>query len=123
MKFSSDMQYYVDTYSRVDLAPVSELRRTSDASLVATLEKGDLDELKRAGWKPPEVFVAKGRDGTTDIWGLIFRPSRFDPKKKYPVIENIYAGPHGSHVPKTFSPYLASQAQAELGFEIGRAHV
>jgi dipeptidyl aminopeptidase/acylaminoacyl peptidase len=114
--FSDDMTYFVDTYSRVDLPTVSQLRRTRDRALVLELERADITELQKAGWKPPEVFTAKGRDGVTDIWGLIFRPSHFDPSKKYPVVENIYAGPHGSHVPKAFSAYSPSQAQAELGF-------
>ena len=114
--YSDDMTYFVDTYSRVDLPTVSQLRRTSDRSLVAELERANITELQQAGWKPPEVFSAKGRDGVTDIWGVIFRPSQFDASKKYPVIENIYAGPHGSHVPKSFSAYSPSQAQAELGF-------
>jgi dipeptidyl aminopeptidase/acylaminoacyl peptidase len=113
--YSADLQYFVDTYSRVDLAPVSELRRTADRSLVSTLERVDLTALVKAGWKAPEVFTAKGRDGRSDIWGLIFRPTTFDPARKYPVIENIYAGPHGSHVPKSFSAFSSSQAQAELG--------
>jgi dipeptidyl aminopeptidase/acylaminoacyl peptidase len=114
--FSSDFTYYVDTYSRVDMAPVAELRRTADAGLVMELERADITALTKAGWHPPEVFVAKGRDGVTDIWGVIFRPSTFDPAKKYPVVENIYAGPQGSFVPKTFNAYSAMQAQAEIGF-------
>jgi dipeptidyl aminopeptidase/acylaminoacyl peptidase len=118
VSFSSDMTYYVDTYSRVDLAPVSELRRTADGSLVTVLERADITELVKAGWKPPEVFVTAGRDGRTEIWGVIFRPTTFDPKKKYPVLENIYAGPHGSFVPKSFAAFNAMQAQAELGFII-----
>jgi dipeptidyl aminopeptidase/acylaminoacyl peptidase len=73
VSFSSDMKYYVDTYSRVDLAPVSELRLTADGSLVTVVERADITELVKAGWKPPEVFVAAGRDGTTEIWGVIFR--------------------------------------------------
>jgi dipeptidyl aminopeptidase/acylaminoacyl peptidase len=114
--YSSDMQYFVDIYSRVDLGTVAELRRTSDGSVVSELERVDTTALTKAGWKPPEVFTAKGRDGRTDIWGVIFRPTAFDPSKKYPVIENIYAGPHGSFVPKNFSAFSASQAHAELGF-------
>ncbi len=114
--YSPDMQFFVDTYSRVDLPTVSELRRTSDRSLVTEVERGDITALAKVGWKAPEAFTAKGRDGVSDIWGLIFRPTQFDPSKRYPVIENIYAGPHGSHVPKTFSAYSSSQAQAELGF-------
>ncbi|MEO8360079.1 MAG: prolyl oligopeptidase family serine peptidase [Vicinamibacteria bacterium] len=114
--FSSDMKYFVDTYSRVDQAPTSELRRADDGSLIAVVEKSDTTALLRAGWTPPEVFVAKGRDGTTDIVGVIFKPTNFDPKRKYPVIESIYAGPHGSFVPKSFAIYNAMRSQAEMGF-------
>jgi dipeptidyl aminopeptidase/acylaminoacyl peptidase len=114
--FSSDMKFYVDTYSRIDMAPVVELRRTADNALLSALERGDINELAKTGWKAPEVFVAKARDGQTDIWGIIIRPSYFDPSKKYPVIENIYAGPQGSFVPKSFFAYNQMQSQAELGF-------
>jgi dipeptidyl aminopeptidase/acylaminoacyl peptidase len=116
VKFSSDMQFYVDLYSRVDMAPVSELHRTSDGSLVGEIDRGNITALTAAGWKAPDVFVATGRDGKTDIWGVIYKPTNFDAAKKYAVIENIYAGPHGSFVPKNFSAYNAMQAQAELGF-------
>jgi dipeptidyl aminopeptidase/acylaminoacyl peptidase len=118
--FSTDMQFFVDTSSRVDMPPVVELRRVSDGGLVAELERGDIAELLKTGWQPPEVFVSKGRDGTTDIWGVIVRPSNFDPSRRYPVIENIYAGPQGSFVPKTFSVYNGMQAQAELGFIVAQ---
>ncbi len=113
---SSDRSLLIDTYSRVDAAPVTELRSPKDGSLISTLEKGDITALQAAGWKPPEVFVAKGRDGKTDIWGVIYRPTNFDAGKKYPVIENIYAGPQGSFVPKTFGAYNQMQAQADIGF-------
>ena len=69
------------------MAPVHELRRASDGKLVCKLEEADISALEATGWKPPEVFVAKGRDGKTDIWGIICRPKDFDPSKKYPVIE------------------------------------
>jgi dipeptidyl aminopeptidase/acylaminoacyl peptidase len=114
--YSSDMKYYVDTWSRVELAPVCELRRTEDKKVILEVERGDISALVVAGWKAPEVFTAKGRDGQTDIWGVIFRPANFKPSKKYPVIESIYAGPQGSFVPKSFSGYYAQQALAEIGF-------
>jgi dipeptidyl aminopeptidase/acylaminoacyl peptidase len=116
--WSPKRDYYVDSYSRVDLPQISELHRTSDGSLVMELERADVADLKATGWEPPEIFVAKGRDGTTDIWGVIVRPMNFDPAKKYPVIENIYAGPQGSFVPKTFSNQLGMQTLAELGFVV-----
>ena len=101
--FSPDRRFFLDTYSRVDLPPVTELRRSDDGKLVCELERADIGGPKATGWKPPERFVAKGRDGKTDIYGVIFRPTNFDPAKKYPVIEHIYAGPHGSFVPKAFA--------------------
>ena len=115
VEFSSDMTLFVDHYSRVDLASVSELRR-ADGTLITEIDRGDITGLVKLGWKAPEVFVAKGRDGTTDIWGLVWKPTRFDPAKRYPVIEYIYAGPHGTHTPKSFAAMTGMQAQAELGF-------
>jgi dipeptidyl aminopeptidase/acylaminoacyl peptidase len=116
LSYSQDGAYYVDRFSRVDMAPELDLKRTSDQSMVTTLAKGDLTKLKAAGWQPPEVFVAKGRDGKTDIWGLIWRPAHFDATKHYPVVEDIYAGPQGSFVPKNFSP--RAQPLTELGFVV-----
>lgn len=115
VEFSSDMSLFVDHYSRPDLVSVAELHR-ADGSLVATIEKGDITALVKSGWKAPEVFVAKGRDNVTDIWGLVWKPKHFDPSKKYPVVEYIYAGPHGTHTPKSWAASSGMQAQAELGF-------
>jgi dipeptidyl aminopeptidase/acylaminoacyl peptidase len=118
VNFSSDMKYYVDTWSRIDLPTISELRRTEDKKLLLELEKGDISALLAAGWRAPEVFTAMGRDGKTEIWGVIYRPTNFDPAKKYPVIEDIYAGPQGSFVPKTFG--RTGPPLAELGFIVVR---
>ncbi|MCX6953753.1 MAG: prolyl oligopeptidase family serine peptidase, partial [Verrucomicrobia bacterium] len=114
--FSPDRRFFIDTWSRVDLAPVVELRRALDGRLVCELERGDATALWTAGRRAPERFTAKGRDGETDICGVILRPSNFDPAKKYPVIENIYAGPHGAFVPKAFSAHSPMMELAELGF-------
>jgi dipeptidyl aminopeptidase/acylaminoacyl peptidase len=93
------------------------VRSATDGSDVMELEKANISEWEKAGWRMPEVFTAKGRDGKTDIWGIIIRPTNFDPNKKYPVIENIYAGPHSSFTPKSFMTYNRSMFElAELGF-------
>ena len=115
--YTDDMKYLIDTYSTVLNPPVSVLRSAKDGAIVRTLETADIARLQESGWKAPEVFVAKGRDGKTDMWGLIQRPSNFDPQKKYPVIEYIYSGPGDQYVPKSFSPALWNLADlAELGF-------
>jgi dipeptidyl aminopeptidase/acylaminoacyl peptidase len=117
VSFSSNRERYVDHYSRVDLAPVMEVHATADGSAGGEpVERGDLAALQKAGWRPPEVFTSLARDGRSEIWGVIYRPTTFDPKRKYPVIENIYAGPHSSFVPKSFAAFSAMQAQAEIGF-------
>ncbi|MEO8333921.1 MAG: DPP IV N-terminal domain-containing protein [bacterium] len=114
--YSPDMKYFLDAWTRVDVPGGFELHRTSDKSTMMNVERTDASALYATGWKAPEVFVAKGRDGTTDIAGVVIRPMNFDPNRKYPVVENIYAGPHGSFVPKTFGSQLGMQAIAELGF-------
>lgn len=114
--YSPDRKYLIDTYSRVDQPEITNVHRVSDGSLVCELETGDCSALLETGWKYPIRFSAKGRDGETDIYGVIFLPSNFDPAKKYPVIENIYAGPQGSFVPKAFSENDPKRELAELGF-------
>ena len=115
--YSYDRRYLVDTYSTVATAPVTVLRNVSDGSLVSTLETADISRLEKHGWVAPEVFVAKGRDGVTDMWGIIQRPTNFDPNRKYPVIEYIYAGPGSAYTPKSFIPYNWNMTSlAELGF-------
>jgi dipeptidyl aminopeptidase/acylaminoacyl peptidase len=118
LTFSPDRAFYLDTYSRVDLPTVSELHKSSDQSLVMPIERADVTALTKAGWRTPEVFSAMGRDGKTDIWGVIVRPTNFDPSRRYPVIEYIYAGPHSAFVPKTFSLQANMGALAELGFVV-----
>jgi dipeptidyl aminopeptidase/acylaminoacyl peptidase len=117
---SPDGRFFIDTYSRVDLPPVTELRRADDGKLILELERADVSRLQATGWRAPERFVAKGRDDKTDIFGVIWRPSNFDPAAcNYPVIEQIYAGPQGAFVPKAFSAFFGNPQQiAELGFVV-----
>lgn len=116
VQFSPDQRFLIDTYSRVDRAPIHELRDAETGRLVCELERADISALEATGWRPPEVFVARGRDGKTDIWGIICRPRDFDPSRKYPVIESIYAGPQGSFVPKSFSAARRFASLTDLGF-------
>ncbi|MBM3860234.1 MAG: S9 family peptidase [Verrucomicrobia bacterium] len=120
IRFSPDRRFFLDAWSRVDLPTITELRRSDTGALVCVLERGDWSALLETGWQAPERFVAKGRDGMTDIYGVIYRPRSFDAKKKYPVIEHIYAGPHGSFVPKAFAPFYSSQELTEHGFVVVR---
>ena len=111
------MKYLVDTYSLADVPPVTVLRDGSTGKIVMELEKADISRLLTAGWKAPEVFHAPGRDGQTEMWGIIQRPSNFDPSKSYPVVEYIYSGPGDAYVPKSFVSYnWTTSGLAELGF-------
>lgn len=114
--FNAEFSSFVDVYSRVDEVPTMVLRN-SMGKVIMELERGDISDLLSVNWQKPEVFSAKGRDGQTDIWGIIIRPTNFDASKKYPVIEYIYAGPHSSFVPKSFYPNPSGMHElAELGF-------
>jgi len=116
-EFSTDNRFLTDIYSRVDLPPTFVLRDGATGKILMIVEQSGISDLLSMGWKVPEVFSAKGRDGKTDIWGMIYRPTSFDSTKKYPVIEYIYAGPHSSHVPKNFAAsFKPFAALSELGF-------
>ncbi len=114
--WSPDRQYLIATWSRVDHPSVHELRSGVDGRLIKSLGQADISRLRAAGWRAPEIFVSKDRDGAFDLWGLIFRPSNFDRTQSYPVIEHIYAGPHSAFVPKSFRSFSGMQEMAELGF-------
>ena len=115
-QFSPDRKYVVDTWSRVDAPPVTDLRRCADGKLICQLEVAEV-----AGKVAmPQAFVAKARDGVTDIYGALWFPKNFNPKKKYPVIEDIYAGPQDSFTPKNFHATYFQQRLADDGFIVAQ---
>jgi dipeptidyl aminopeptidase/acylaminoacyl peptidase len=116
---SPSARYFLDSYSKPDVAPTAVLR-DSDGKLVATLERADISRLVATGWKPPQPIVVKGRDGTTDLYGLLYKPTNLNAAAKYPIVNHIYPGPQtGSVGPRNFiSARGDSQALAELGFVV-----
>jgi dipeptidyl aminopeptidase/acylaminoacyl peptidase len=117
--FSPDGKHYIDTWSRVDHPPVSELRRTSDAKKIREILRADASRITKSGRKMPERFVCKDRNDRFDIHGIIITPPNFDAKKKYPILEHIYAGPHSAYTPKKFRPWHgARNDMAEEGFVV-----
>ncbi|HOK65987.1 MAG TPA: prolyl oligopeptidase family serine peptidase, partial [Anaerohalosphaeraceae bacterium] len=118
VEFSPDRRFFLDRWSRVDLPPITDLRSAADGRLICRLEEADWSALLETGWKPPIRFAAKGRDGQTDIYGILILPSAFDPNEKYPVLEEIYAGPQGAFVPKAFGRQTRQRQLAELGFVV-----
>jgi dipeptidyl aminopeptidase/acylaminoacyl peptidase len=119
INLSPSGRFFTDSYSKPDLPPVAVLR-DADGKTVLPLEKADISRLVAAGWKPPMPITVKARDGRTDLYGLMYRPSNFDPAKKYPIVNHIYPGPQtGSVGSRSFSPARGdAQALAELGFVV-----
>lgn len=116
-QFNESYTYLLDTYSRVDMAPISVVRSVAHPEKIYEITRADISRLKENGWVAPEVFVAPGRDGVTPMWGIIQRPTNFDPTHKYPIIEYIYAGPGDAYTPKSFNSYnWTTSVLAELGF-------
>jgi dipeptidyl aminopeptidase/acylaminoacyl peptidase len=117
---SDDGKYFVDSYSTTAKPPVAVLRDAGDGRTVATVATTDIKRLLDTGWQPPEQIVVKARDGKTDLYGLMFKPTHFDAAKKYPIVDYVYPGPQTGSV-RTFG-FAASdydnQALAELGFVV-----
>jgi dipeptidyl aminopeptidase/acylaminoacyl peptidase len=116
-QLSASGRTIIDSYSRPDVPPVVALR-DGDGKLILPLEKADISKLLAMGWKPPIPVKMTAHDGKTDIYGLMFRPTNFDPSKKYPIVNNVYPGPQtGSTGSRSFSAARGDrQALAELGF-------
>src|SRR5512138_313642 len=116
---SADGRWIVDTYSTPDTPPVTVLR-DGNGRAVQELERADISRLLATGWKPPTPIRMKGRDGTTDIYGLMYTPTNLDSTAKYPIVNRIYPGPQsGSVGTRSFSPARGdNQALAELGFVV-----
>ena len=117
VSLSPSGKYFVDTYSKPDVPPAIALRDI-DGKLVTPLEKADISKLLATGWKPPQPITVKARDGVTDIYGLMYKPTNLDPSRKYPIVNHIYPGPQtGSVGSRNFSTGRGdAQALAELGF-------
>ena len=114
---SESGKYFVDSYSTPDTPPVSVVRNF-DGAVVMDLETGDISDLQAAGWVPPIEFSVKARDGQTDLWGLMYKPTNFDASKSYPILNYLYPGPQsGSVGSRAFRASRSDkQALAELGF-------
>lgn len=115
---SPDGRLFADAYSTPVTPTVTVLRNSDDGHVMGTIAKADISRLLAAGWQPPESFTVKGRDGKTDLYGLMFKPTHFDPAKKYPIVDYVYPGPQtGSVGSRNFNPARSDhQALAELGF-------
>jgi len=114
---SPKSNYFVDSYSTPTTPPITVLRDL-DGKVLATIAKADISKLVAAGWVPPVPFTVKARDGQTDLYGLMFKPTNFDPNKKYPIVNHIYPGPQtGSVGGRSFAASRGDcQSLAELGF-------
>ncbi|KAJ6782152.1 hypothetical protein PWT90_07444 [Aphanocladium album] len=119
-KWSPNNRYLIDTWSRVDSPPETVLRESSTGSTVSVLEKSQLNRLIESQWNAPERFSTTGRDGNTMIYGIIIRPADFNAKKKYPILECIYAGPHDFFTPKAFSGLSWLRRWADMGYILVR---
>ena len=119
VSLAPDGRWFVDAYSTPDTPPVTVLRDAA-GRLLMTLETADISRLVARGWKPPLPFTVVARDGKTDLYGLLYRPTDFDSTKRYPIINYIYPGPQtGSVGGRTFGPSRGDcQALAELGFVV-----
>ena len=120
VQISPDGKYVVDTFSQPDVAPETMLRDGATGALIMPLEKADISKLLATGWKPPMQIKMTAADGKTDIYGMLFRPTNFDPTKKYPIINKAYPGPQsGSVGSRAFTAARGDkQALAELGFVV-----
>ncbi|MEO6346413.1 MAG: prolyl oligopeptidase family serine peptidase, partial [Aquaticitalea sp.] len=116
INFSNDGKHFVDNYSTIDIPTTTVLRDAKTGNILAELTKADVAEAVSKGWQSPEVFELIGKDGKSTIYGVIWKPTNFNPNKSYPIIDATYTGPHTQVFPKSFDRGFSNQSLAELGF-------
>lgn len=109
---------YLELWRRRVDGPTELQIRRSDGTLVRTVAAADISRLRASGWTPPEEFTVKAADGHTDLWGVMFRPSDFDPSERYPLVEFIYGGPVVEYTPRAMPYWMFPHALAELGYVV-----
>lgn len=118
--FAPSFRVFTDVHSTVGEPVATDLRSAADGRVIARLGAMDVGRLKETGWVPPEEYTVKAADGVTDLWGVMYKPADFDPKKKYPVIEWIYGGPQIVWCARNFStPELKQQSLAQALAQLG----
>jgi len=120
IKISSDGRYFVDSYS-TPTEPETTVVRAADGKVLMEMGKQDISKLLASGWVAPTPIKVKARDGKTDLYGLMFKPTHFDASMKYPIINYVYPGPQtGSCGGREFrASHGDMQSLAELGFVVG----
>lgn len=122
VRFSPDGRYFIDELSAYNTPATFSLRESATGKILLPLTTTDIRGLQALHWKAPEAFTAIARDGKTTIYGAVWKPTNFDPAKKYPIIDHTYTGPHTQVFPMRFEQnfYAGLQDLAELGFVIVR---
>ncbi len=116
VSFSEDGKHFVDNYSAINIPTKTVLRESATGKIVAELTNADVSHVESNGWQSPEVFQLIAKDGITTIYGAFWKPTNFDDKKSYPIIDATYTGPHTQVFPKSFNRAFNNQSLAELGF-------
>jgi len=116
---SKDGKYFVDVYSTAT-QPQTAVVRDDSGKVVVEVAKQDISKLVADGWVPPVPIKVKARDGKTDLYGYMFKPTNFDASKKYPIVNSVYPGPQtGSCGGRGFAAaHRDWQSLAELGFVV-----
>ncbi len=114
---SPDNRFFVDVVS-TPIDPQVTVVRDAHGKIVVDVVREDITKLKATGWIPPVQIEVKARDGQTDLYGFLFRPTNFSTARKYPIVNHVYPGPQtGSCGSRAFAPSHGDmQSLAELGF-------
>jgi len=111
---SPDREYYLDTASNLSAPPSQTLHRR-DGSQVHVFHEADGTKGEEYEILPSEIHKVKAPDGTL-LYARMIKPAAFAPAKKYPVIVEIYGGPHAQTVYDRWPGMGLEQVLAHRGF-------
>ena len=111
------LRTFVDLYDSFDSPPAASLCRLEDGALLHGLYANDDPRPERLQLQPPQFVTLTNRHGDT-LYGMLYRPPAAFGNGPFPLIVNVYGGPHAQLVTHTWGGTAAMRAQAlsRLGY-------
>lgn len=117
LSISPDNRFVMATREQADTPPSTVVYETTEGKEVAILAEGNRDAAEELNLPPAELFSFPSADGKETIWGVLHKPSNFDPTKNYPLLIDVYGGPESRGISNSYSP---ANPNCEMGYLIAK---
>jgi len=118
--FANNHKTYIDKFSSINTPPQVSLHK-SNGDLITWLAENKITATHPAtpyidNLVIPTFGAIKSTDGKADLYYKLYQPKNLIPGKKYPVIVNVYGGPHAQRVTNSWQGFTMTQYYIQQGY-------